>query len=101
MWLKAEGFFDFIKKWWEEEEVEGYAIYVLARKLKVVKDELKKWNIEVFGDIKLRKYNLMDSVNALDVKEESVGLSIEDIEQRRRDREKLRRVLQLEEISWR
>jgi len=72
--------------------------YVLARKLKAVKEELKKWNREVFGDVKLRKYNLLDSINVLDAKEESVGLSIEDIEQRRRDREGLGRVLQLEEI---
>ena len=43
----------------------------------------------------------MDSVNALDVKEESVGLSIEDIEQMRSDRKQLGKILQLEEISWR
>ena len=51
---------------------------MLARKLKVVKEQLKKWNKEVFGNIRLRKYNLLDSVNALDVKEASVGLRIED-----------------------
>ena len=55
---------------------------MLARKLKFVKEELKKWNKDVFGHIRLRKYNLLDSVNALDVKEESIGLSIEEIEQR-------------------
>ena len=101
MWLKVEGFSNLIKKWWEEDEVEGFASFVLARKLKVVKDELKKWNIEVFEDIKLRKYNLIDSINALDVKEEFVGLSIEDIEQMRSDRKQLGKILQLEEISWR
>ena len=42
MWLKAEGFSDLIKKWWEEEEAVDFASYVLARKLKVVKEELKK-----------------------------------------------------------
>jgi len=42
MWLKAEGISDLIKNWWEEEEVIGFASYVLARKLKVVKEELKK-----------------------------------------------------------
>jgi len=60
---------------------------VLARKLKFVKEELKKWNKDVFGHIRLRKYNLLDSVNALDVKEESIGLSIEEIEQRTKARE--------------
>ena len=51
-------------------DVQGYASYVIARKLKGVKVELKKWNKEVFGDFKVRKYNLINSVNALDKKEE-------------------------------
>jgi len=34
----------------------------LSRKLKVVKEELKKWNREVFGDIRLKKFNLLGSV---------------------------------------
>jgi len=64
MWLRAEGFSDLIKKWWEEEEeVQGFASYVVARKLKVVEVELKKGNKDVFGDIKVRKYNLLNSVS--------------------------------------
>jgi len=49
MWLRAEGLSDLIKKWWEEEEVQGFASYVVARKLKVVKVEFKKWSKDVFG----------------------------------------------------
>ena len=44
---------------------------------------------------------MLDFVNALDVKEEFVGLSIVEIEQRRGNKEELGRVLQLEEIFWR
>jgi len=44
MWLKVEGFSDLIKKWREVDEVVGFASYILARKLKGVKEELKKWN---------------------------------------------------------
>jgi len=51
---KLRGSLILLKKCWEEEEVEGYASYVLARKLKAIKEELKKWDGEVFGDIKLR-----------------------------------------------
>jgi len=101
MWLKAEGITDLIKKWWEEVEVTGFASFVLASKLKVVKEELKIWNREVFGDVRLKKFSLLGSINALDAKEESVGLSSEDVDRRRREREELGRVLQLEEISWR
>jgi len=101
MWLKVEGFSNLVKKWWEEVEVEGFASFVIVRKLKFVKEELKKWNKEVFGDIKLRKYKLLYSVNVLDVKEESDGLSSDEIDQRREAREELARVLLMEEISWR
>jgi len=100
MWLKVEGLADLIKKWWEKEEVDGFASFVIARKLKVTKEEVKKWNKEVFGDIRFKKFNLLGSINDLDAKEESVGLSSEEIDRRRREREELRRVLLLEEISW-
>ena len=49
----------------------------------------------------MKKFSLLGSINALDAKEESVGLSSEDVDRRRREREELGRVLQLEEISWR
>ena len=42
MWLKVEGFSDLIKKWWQEVEVEGFASFVLVRKVNFVKEELKK-----------------------------------------------------------
>ena len=80
MWLEVEGSRDLIKRRWEEARVEGYASFVVAKKLKVIKAEIKKWNREVFGDIKIRKYNLMDSINQLDVKEETSSLSDEELE---------------------
>ena len=75
IWLRAEEFSDLIKKWWPEEEVQGFGSYVVARKLKGVKLSLKKWNMEVFRNIKVRKFNLLNSVNDLDEKEEFVVLS--------------------------
>jgi len=42
---------------------------VVARKLKVVKEEIRECNKEVFGDVKIRKYNLVVPINILDVKE--------------------------------
>ena len=52
MWLESEGFVDIVEDWWEEAEVTGYASYVVASKLNVFMEKLKKWNINVFGDIK-------------------------------------------------
>jgi len=43
----------------------------------------------------------LDSVNALDVKQGSDGLSNDEIDQRGEPKEELARVLHIEEISWR
>jgi len=70
---------------WEAAQITGYASFVVAWKLKLVKEDDEKWNKEVFGDIKIRKYKLLDSINILDVKEESWSLCNEGLEQRRLD----------------
>ena len=43
----------------------------------------------------------MDSINQLDVKEETSGLSNEELEQRKADRDELAKVILMHEISWR
>jgi len=37
MWLRAEGFSNLIKKWWEKEEVQGFASYVLRRNSRLLR----------------------------------------------------------------
>ncbi|RVW19879.1 hypothetical protein CK203_110843 [Vitis vinifera] len=51
MWLKVEGFLDLIRNWWKEIEVRGTASYRLAAKMKELKQKLKAWNREVFGNL--------------------------------------------------
>ena len=74
---------------------------MIAKKLKLIKAKIKKWNREAFGDIKIQKYNLMDSISQLDVKEETSSLSDEELEQRKADRYELTKVILIHEISWR
>ena len=71
---------------------------MIAKKLKLIKAKIKKWNREAFDDIKIQKYNLMDSINQLDVKEETSGLSNEELEQRKADRNELAKVIRMHEI---
>ena len=59
MWLEFEGFSDLIKGCWGETQVEGFASYIVAKKLKFVKEKLQKWQRDVFGDIKTQKDNLL------------------------------------------
>ena len=42
MWLKEEGFVDRIQSWWSNYSFSDSPSYVLARKLKALKDDLKK-----------------------------------------------------------
>ncbi|KAG6626954.1 hypothetical protein CIPAW_15G089100 [Carya illinoinensis] len=51
MWLKADGFTEKISSWWASYQFTGTPSYVLARKLKALKNDLKKWNLEVWGNI--------------------------------------------------
>ena len=53
MWLKVEGFKDLARNWWEGYNVQGSCSYILAAKLKALKQDLKSWNKEVFGKVEV------------------------------------------------
>jgi hypothetical protein len=44
MWLKAEGFVDKEKKWGSSYRFQGSLCFILARKLKALKADLRVWN---------------------------------------------------------
>ena len=48
--------------------------FILAYKLKALKDDLKKWNKEEFGDLAFRKKCLLDEFVGLDAREDLLGL---------------------------
>ena len=75
MWLKVEGFVERVKQWWEGYSFMGSLSFVLAQKLKALKQDLKKWNKEEFGDLAFRKKCLLAELMGLDAKEEFLGLS--------------------------
>jgi len=79
MLLEYEGFNDLISKWWGQLHVPGFASFLVASKLKYLKEKLKVWNKEVFGDIEAKKHKLIELINSLDMKEESSSLSSEEL----------------------
>ena len=86
IWLEFEGFSDLIKERRGEVHVDGFVSYIVANKLKLVKKKLKKWNKDVFGDIKTQKYNLLGIINSLNVKEETSSLTaLTSVEIQQRD----------------
>ena len=75
MWLKEDGFVDKVQNWWSGYEFFRTPSFVLACKLKALKEDLKKWNRDTFGDIYYRKSCCMRDILDLDVKEGCEGLS--------------------------
>ena len=55
MWLKWEGFTDRVHQWWNSYSVSGSPSSRLVQKLKFLKMDLRKWNVEVFGDVNVKK----------------------------------------------
>lgn len=49
MWLLSEGFVERVGEWWNSYPVMGKPSFILAKKLKLLKEDLRKWNCELFG----------------------------------------------------
>jgi len=82
-------------------EFSGLPSYILANKLKALKKDLKKWNVEVFGDIGKKKKELLEGIRELDVIEECRSLE-EDERVRKIDMSReMEKTLLFEELSWR
>ena len=78
MWLKEEGFVERVRQWWNGYCFLGSPSFILARKLKALKDDLKKWNKEVFGNLAFRKKCLLFELLELDAREDLLGLLQDD-----------------------
>ena len=65
MWLKAEGFKDLVRKWTCYNFSESYS-HILACKLKALKQDLKVWNREVFGNVSLNKNIVLSPIGFWD-----------------------------------
>jgi hypothetical protein len=101
MWLKEEGFVDKVRDWWGSFSFEGSPSFVMAKKLQALKEEIKKWNTEVFGDVGVRTKAWVEELELLDSYKEGRGLSEEEKERKRRLASELEASLLQEEICWR
>ena len=66
-----------------------------------LKSDLKKWNETNFGNITVKKQQLLSKLNALDVKEDNQPLTEEEKLDQPTFRADLEKAALLEEISWR
>ena len=73
----------------------------MANKLKLLKNDVKRWNVEVFGHIEDRIKKLWKDLSVLENIEDSRGLLAEEKVEVRRIHDKLEKATLLEEICWR
>jgi hypothetical protein len=77
MWLKEEGFVDKVKVWWSSFSFRGSPSFILAKKLRALKEEIKRWNREVFSNVGARNKAWAEELELLDSYEEVCQLSEE------------------------
>ena len=83
IWLKEEGFKDFLKWWSLWYNLRGSYSFILAVKLKALKSNLKSWNKKVFGNVVVRKDMTFNQVGFQYSKERIGALTQDEVEARR------------------
>jgi hypothetical protein len=100
MWLKSDGFVDQVKGWWEFYQFEGTPSFILLRKLRALKMDLKKWNAEVFGNVLIKKRQAMTDLNEVEAAAKFLHLFSKERDQKQQLVKELERSFLLEEINW-
>ncbi|XP_059070808.1 uncharacterized protein LOC131860412 [Cryptomeria japonica] len=101
MWLRELSFKELVVGWWKEAlVVEGFLAYHFFKKLSYVKQKLKSWNREVFGNIFYEKRRLEGDLGALNAKVMAEGMDEVDFLTEKDLLSRYGEVLQREEIYW-
>ena len=99
MWLKIDGFVDRVQSWWNRHSFVGTPSFVLAKKLKALKEDIIQWNCREFGNVDRQKKQLLEELKILDAKEEELGLTDSEKCYGADLRSQMEHLLSLEEIS--
>lgn len=99
--MKDPDYGDLVKGSWEGYRVEGNPSHILAKKLKLLKQDLNKWNKEVFGKLEWKKTKAMEEIRSLDEAEGMRSLNEPEKPRREACKAELKFIASLEEISWR
>lgn len=64
-------------------QVQGWGAFKFKEKLKMLKKELRRWNKEKYGNLENESKKIVENIAALDIKDEQVGLSNQEADQRK------------------
>ncbi|XP_028054290.1 uncharacterized protein LOC114258520 [Camellia sinensis] len=82
-WSLHPGFLALVKKTWVEAQVFGWAGFVVKTKFLILKSKLKKWNIEVFGNVESKLKVAEAELYSLDFEAEGRDLNDQEVSKRR------------------
>ena len=99
--MKAEGFKELLKSWWQNLNFCGSHSYILAAKLKALKGLLKSWKKKVFSEVGSRKSEALLRVTFWDDREKDRVLTLEEVKARAATKEDFKKWCLLEKMSWR
>ncbi|GMP24335.1 hypothetical protein CsSME_00001633 [Camellia sinensis var. sinensis] len=99
-WSSHPSFSLFVAKVWDEFRIIGKAGHVLFQKLKMLKVELKKWNLEVFGNLAIKLKNAEEELVELDIVAENRGLVAAEKARRRQVRGEVWKLSKMVEWLW-
>jgi hypothetical protein len=81
--LLHKDFQKLVEGYWRNSEVTGWMTYILKEKLKGLKNLIKDWSREHYGQTYSKIANLVSDINVIDVRSEGVDLSDGDVELRK------------------
>lgn len=82
-WCSYPNFLEFVEKVWSGYDIEGWGGFKVKEKLKLLKEDLKKWNTEVFGSLDHKIDKLKLNIQELDLYDEVFGLEEEEVIKRK------------------
>ena len=101
MWLRVEGFKDLVRRWLTGYTFSGLFSHILACKLKVLKQDLKKWNRELIGNVSSNEESALSQIGYYNARDRDLGLSPKESKARRRAMEDFNKWTSMEETLWR
>jgi hypothetical protein len=82
-WLEDSRFKDLVKKVWADQQFTGWMGFILKERLKGLKEEIKKWNLEVYGEVDSKINKLRADIEDMDLRSERVGISDDEVLRRK------------------
>lgn len=100
-WLQTEGFLDRVKEWWSSIVCEGRPDFILAFKLKALKDKLREWSKTSQGNLASQKQSVLNQIAELEEVQDQRALHEDEIQLKADLLVEFENLAKFEEISWR